>query len=610
LQDTLVSAAAEDLKVRVEPNTRIIEIRYDSVDPKFAADFTNTLVSEFVEESLQARWRTSQYTSEWLGRQMQGLKAKLQASEQQLQDYVRSSGLQFTAEKENVAEEKLRQLQLELSKAQADRLARQSRFELASSVPTDALPEVLDDMTLRQYQISVTDLRRQVVELSASLTPTNPKITRLQAQIALLEGAIEKERSNITRRIRNEYETSRRREALLRADFESQSSLLTDQASRVAHYGIMKREVESSRELYESMLRRVREATVASALRASNIWVVEPAKPPDKPYKPNTTLNSALGLISGLFGGFILVLMRERADQRIKAPGDTWANLNVSELGTIPICESKLLHRPHRGASKSIGSGKDARVLGLSATSGEAAEQQIACRVELITHHDRLSIVSECFRNVLTSIMLSSPNGERPRTLVLTSAIPGDGKTMVTSNLAIALAETNLKVLLIDGDLRKPHLHQIFEVDNCAGFSDFLKELPKSPLASLVTATVIPGLSILPSGSERDPDLVHSANLPELLRRIRAEFDIVLIDTPPTLLFPDARILARNADAVILVLRAGQTTWSTARSLCRRLSEDNTPILGAILNEWNPKATGAYSDGKYYRYYGRYYSKT
>ena len=210
----------EDLTVQA--NTRLVEILYDSKDPQLAADFANALTTEFIQQNLEARWKSTQLTGEWLTHEMENIRINLEKSEDELQRYAHASGLLFTSEKVgsrliegNVADEKLRQLQEELSKAHGERVAKQSRYELASSAPPDSLPEVLDDKTLGDDQVKLTDLRRQLAELSSSLTPVHPAVKKVQAQVLSLEGALETERTNVIQRIRNEYQSAHRRESLL-----------------------------------------------------------------------------------------------------------------------------------------------------------------------------------------------------------------------------------------------------------------------------------------------------------------------------------------------------------------------------------------------------------
>ncbi len=582
-----------NLRVRTEANTRLVEILYDSTDPQLAADFVNALTAEFIQQNLEARWKTTQQTGEWLTHQMEDVRIKLEKSEGELQSYSHASDLLFTSEKDNVAEEKLRQLQEELSKAQADRIARQSKYELASTASPESLPEVLDDKTLGEYQVKLTDLHRQLAELSTSLTAAHPLEQKVVAQIAALESALEKERINIIQRIRNEFESAQRRENLLARSYASQARLVSEQAEKVAHYNILKREVDTNRQLYDSLLRNVQQASMTSALRASNIRVVDPAKPPTRPYKPSLVLNSAMGLLAGAFFGLVFVVMRERADRSIQAPGEAALYLEVPELGVIPSADaerSRCFAYYHKGKV----------IADKEAENGKRSKQ-----VELVTWQRKPSVLADSFRDTLTSILYSGENGCRPRIIVLTSAMPREGKTTVASNLALALAEIGWPILLVDGDLRKGRLHEIFEVSNAWGLSDLLagKGLPLGR-EKIFVGTGYQRLDLIPAGSPAPSisSLLHSPRAVAVLKALRQQFHTVIIDTPPMLHIPDARVLGRLADGVILVVRSAQTTRETAAAAAQRLMEDGTRVLGTVLNEWDPRKT-RYSGGYGYRSY-------
>ena len=589
--DDLLQMVAANLKVRAQGNTRLVEIRYDDPDPQLAADIANTLTAEFIEQNLESRWKTSQQTGDWLTRQMEDARIKLEKSEQELQTYARDTGLVFTAEKDNVAEAKLRQLQEELSKAQADRVARQSKFELTRTVSPDSLPEVLDDATLKDYQVKLTDLRRQLAEISSSLTPAHPAVKKVQAQVATLEAALERERANVTTRIQNEFESAQRRERLLAASYDAQSHVVSEQAGHVTHYDILKREVDNNRQLYDSMLQHVKEAAVASALRASNIRVVDPARPPSTPYKPRIMMNATLGLLGGVFVGMIFVLLRERVDESIRAPGEASLYLDLPELGVIPAADSER----GRGFARYY-----RHRFPTSPNAGENGKQRGP--VELVISQGKPSVVAEGFRSTVLSLLYGGENGERFRVIAVTSAGPGEGKTTVAANLAQAAAETGRRVLLVDGDLRKPRLHKVFNAPNDWGLSDLLGGIkPPAGTPGTVAATGCRGLHLLTAGSAATniASLLHSPRASEFLRRMREEFEMIIIDTPPMLQMPDARLLGRMADAVILVVRSGDTTKETAAAASQRLAEDGTRVLGAVLNEWDPRKTrrGVYECG-------------
>ena len=599
-KDGLIQRAKSNLTVRAAGETRLLEVLYESADPKLAADFANTLVSEFIEQNQEMRWKSTRRTGEWLATHLDGMKAKLERSEAQLQEYARTSGLTFTSENKKISDVKLQELQAELSKAEADRVAKEANFEEAKNKPSESLPETLDDPALREYRLRLTDLQRQAAELSATLTPAHYKVRRVQAQIAQLQSALSRQRRLILRRIGNEYAAARRREALLSTAYSEQEKIVAEQSGKAIRYDTLKREVDSSRAIYESMLQRVKQAELASAMRVSNVLVVDQAKPPLLPHRPRVLMNMALGLFSGLFLGLGFILLRERLDRRIQAPGDAQSYLNLPELGVIPLAE-----RPPR----EISGNHTRNPLQLPAPA-DADADAAAKSPELAMCSAKLSPLAEGIRGTLTSILFTGQNGTHPRVVVVTSPTQGDGKTTVASNLSIALAEMGRRVLLIDGDLRRPRLHRVFEVSNTHGLSDILSgDTPLDEVVSFVRVafeTKIPGLHLLPSGATviSSMNLFYSTRMAELLSRMRDEFEMVMIDAPPMIL-ADARVLGRMADGVVLGMRAGQTTPEGASFISQRFVEDGTRVLGTVLNGWDP-ATRGYGYYGYKNSYGKY----
>lgn len=598
-REKILALIAKNLDVRAEPNTRLVEIRYDSTDPQFAANVVNTLTTEFVQQNLESRWKTSQQTGKWLTQQMEGVRIKLEKSEDQLQHYALVSGLSFTSEKDNVAEDKLRQLQEEFSKAQEDRVAKQSRYEVASTASPESLPEVLDDGTLKEYQVKLTDLRRQLAELLTVLTPAHPAVRKIQAQVTTLDSALKKERTDIVQRIRNEFESARLREQMLATTYADQARLVSEQAAEVTHYNILKRQVDTNRELYDSMLHNVQQANMTSALRASNIRVVDSARPPTHPYKPNFVSNSALGLLAGAFFGLIFIVVQERCDRSIQGPGDTAQYLDMPELGAIPTAraEGSQLFAYYQHGKRLV--------------TNDKSESSGPCQVELITSNRKPSVLADAFRATLTSILFSGKNGNWPRIIVITSTNPIEGKTTVACNLALALAEIGpsvltRSVLLIDGDLRRPRLHEIFGVPNGWGLSDLLEgKEPPSGNGGMFFKTGFRNLNLLPSGSPtvNVAALLHSQRMLAFMNHLREGFHTVIIDTPPILNLPDARVVGRLADGVILVVQSARTTRDAALAAKQRLTEDGTHVLGTVLNQWDPRMTNQYSYGYRYKYY-------
>lgn len=364
-------------------------------------------------------------------------------------------------------------------------------------------------------------------------------------------------------------------------------------AAKAVHYQILKREMELSRELYVSMLQKVKEAGIVSAIRPGNIRVISPAKRPAHPYKPAPVLNASMGLIAGLFLGIVFAFVREHADRSLRVPGEATFYLDVPELATVPSV------RPMRGV---VGQTGPRALLQRWRKSTEP--------VELVAWQKKPSLLAESMRYACSSLMFAG-QGPKPGLIVVTSPGPGEGKTTLVCNLGITIADTRRRVLLIDGDMRRPRLQRIFNLESATGLSDLLESelsIDEYEVGSIVVETHIPGLHVMSSGAHTVnlSDVRYSQRAEALLSRLRPEFDVILIDTPPMLHLLDAREFARLCDGAILVMRASKTKRDEAFAAQKRLREDGIPILGTILNDWDPAISryGYYSES--YRRAGAY----
>lgn len=573
------------LNIETPRQGRIIRIHYESHDPALAASVANTLARTLIQQRLETRWNATEKISEWLDPQIAGLKRNLAQSEEELQRYALSQGLIFTGSLESTGDQNLRLLQEELARSRADRILKQSQYETAKAGQPSLAASGEENRVLQENQIKLTDLRRQLGELGSVLKPENYRVERVQAQIVAMEAAQREEQERVGQRIEKEYTTAQTREQLLARAYAQQAELVSGQSIKATRFESLKREVEVNRRVYEAMMQKAREAGIASAIQPSNIRLITAAKPPIRPFKPNLPLNLGVGVFAGLVFGITYVVASAQVDRKLRSPGQAGRYLNLPELGTIP--------RAGRGFA--------GRLTGAEGRSGE---------VELATAGRRSSIFSESFRTALASLLYTSGGSGSPAAFVVTSPLPGEGKTTVVANLGIALAEINRRVLLVDADLRAPRLHKVFSLENEAGVADLLTgdACPTDgAIKSLIRPTSVPNLWVLTSGLavDRAASLLHAPVMEHILRYLRKNFDHVIVDAPPTLLFADARIIARSADGVLLVLRANRTSWPSAVAAAQRLQSDGAPILGTILNDWSPGMdAGTYG----YRHLRRYYS--
>ncbi|HTD42636.1 MAG TPA: polysaccharide biosynthesis tyrosine autokinase [Bryobacteraceae bacterium] len=596
-EERRIKIVQKALSVRTSLQSQVLELFYDAPDPDLAARGANVAASEFVNLNREARYQLAQDTTDWLNKQAADLRATLDASNRHLQAFARSSGLVFAGKQSTLAEDQMRQTQDSLAKAEADRANRQSRYEAAVANPAALMSDTLvAGSPLRQYQENLQKMREDLAQLKTMYTPTNYKVERVQAQINEAEQMIEKERNQTVDRLRTEYLAAAGLERLLSASQNTQLKTVEQQMDKERRYEVEKSEIDATQRLYESMLQKVKEAGAASALRTTNVRMIDAASVPSLPYSPNYPLNMALGFAVGSLGGIGLVLMRA-GSRKVRQPGES-TQLDIPELGVIP-------------------SAKDAYVLDRAGRSligfkGRARE------LGLVTSDQNHSVLAESFRATLTSVMFGAGLHRGPRlkptegrVLAVTSIDVMEGKTTVVTNLGIAAAERKQRVLLIDADLRRPRLHEVIDLPNTWGFTDLLHSqdladvADTSPLDALVRPTRIPGLWVLPSGpvDGATPSLLYSSDLRVLLDRFRKEFDLVLIDTPPMMLYADVRELGRVSDGVVMVVRANTKSPEELRDAYVKFIQDQIPVLGTILNDWKMDTSKARAYSRYHTHY-------
>jgi polysaccharide biosynthesis transport protein len=591
-----VAAAQSRLKVQQVHSSNLVEIAFEDIDPKLAVDFVNALANEGVRDDIESRSAFGGNLRRSLENHLADLRARLNRAENDVVSYASNSGLLLSgeagnAEAGNADDARLQRLQDQLSHAQSERIQKETLNTIANEADPETLPEVLDDPVLKEYRLRLVDLRKQEAELSSTFNPAYPKAKRLQAEIAELEEMITKEIGNVKSRIGNEYRASKRNEEAVVAEYSSQSAKVGELSQKTIHYNTLKQELETTRSLYEEMLKRVNEAELASVVRTGGLRVVDAARYPKPPGLSKVLLLCSIGLFSGVLVAAASVFVIDQISSTVSMPGHASAMLSVMELGTIPSARRK-----DRGSLLSV----DGRRLHSSTdhrlgASSNGTNGLLRSRVP----RGGASLFEDSFRSAINSILFALDESAEHCVIAVSSPGTHEGKTTITANLGGVLAEIGNRVLLIDSDLRKPTLHTLLGVENTTGMADLLAHnVPLTPedVRSIVKRSESGQIDVLTAGTVGGDsfDLFHSKRISELIQIVRAEYALVLIDTAPLLLVPESRTIGRLADCSILILRAGRTTGDAALAARQQMTDDRIPLLGSILNDCRRKTARGY----------------
>lgn len=587
----LVDETARGIKVKPLGITRLVELTCDSWDPAFAATFCNTLITEFQAQDLEERGSEAKHTSDWLMHQAADIRQKAEDSQARLFAATGGNGLILSQESNTVGEDRLRQMQAELVKAQADRMEKQAQTVVAKTSALDSTPNIVDSPGYAAARIRLGDLQNQVAAIVPPLTEENPRVIRLRAEIKQVQESMVAQGAASSQRLENEYTAAKHREDLLRVAYRTQEAGVSSDLEKGSQVALLRREVESEQQLYQTLMQRAKEAGFASAMQASTVRVVDEAKKPKLALYPQRFTAAGVGLLLGLLIGAVIATFKDRRSAVLRNPGDIQKLLQVEELGVIPT--SALSNRHTSAAQNEL----------VHASEFPLALPLEHPALEIAGWDNKFSLVAEAYRNATLSILLSGDRG-KPGIYVISSPNSGEGKTTVTTNLGVALSRSKLRVLLIDGDLRMPSLHKTMSVSNLVGLRDVLRG---NVIAGkfICQPTAFPNLYVLPAGtgSEEVVELLHSSHLASCLEGLSEEFDVILIDTPPISHMVDARLLAAYATGVILILRSGVTTRKQALTARDTLDHDQVRIVGSLLNDFNPSKEG---QADYYKSYYMY----
>ena len=577
VRDHLLRRFQKSLRVELVPKTDIVAINFCAHDPILASAVANVIVEKFRERSLRTSYESASQVSEWLSKQLEDLKFKARISQEQLAALERTSGLLGQDETDNIVFGKLKQLDEQLTELESDRIVKEARYRIAASGDPELLASTVPDVTLQVLRTQQAGLRAQYAQLSSKFGSGYPKLAEVADQMAASDTAVDRELKELGQRYRNDYSAALHSEQMLRASFEAQKQKAYRLNEDAAQHAILKREVESTQQLYETLQLKLKQAGIAAGLASANIEVIDPAQVPSEPSEPKPLSATLIGLGAGLLCGTVLALALESADDSVRAPEEVEQATGVPALGAIPRW-----HRPARGLL----------------AWRRAASNIVADRWDdrALMWREPASMAAEAYRAACHSLLLASQPCA-PRVIAFGSALPLEGKTTTAVNCAIALAQQGAKVLLVDGDLRQPSLHEYFGLGSQPGLRSQLQQSAGEDLACEITQQ--PGLWVLPAGASEDGGsrLLDGKSLQPLLTQWREAYDHVVVDTPPLSLVSDALVLSSCADAVVLVVRCEKTPRRAIRRAAEALHRARANLNGFLLNAFEVTSYYGYPAG-------------
>ena len=574
------------LSVKRVPNSQLMDVSFESTDPQFAARIVNEHIKNFQEQNISSRYEESLRATQWLNNELDELKIKVQESEDKRIAYERKNQIWTLDDKQNITTLRLADVNKELTAAQSERMNKEALYQFAKAGDINDVPQLRDNPILQSLIQKRQGTSEEYAEAVNQYGPNFPKVQRIQAQMKDLDQLIQKENVNTLNRIETDYREAKQREILLTQALDQQKVETNEMAERLVEYNILKREAEANKALYDGLMTKLKEVGISAALKSSDIRVVDPAMIPTYPSRPAKARNVVLAFLVGLVGGIGLALLREYLDNTVKTPDDIETLTRLPSLAVVPQFDGV------------DGNGTRKRMLKGIAANGNGK------RIELVAQHLPKSQMSEAFRALRTSLLLSQPD-RPPQVILVTSALPREGKTTAAANLAVTLAQLGDRTVLVDADLRKPGIGRLLNLGTgkYAGFSSYL-----AGVSSLDVVTVlhpdIPNLAAIPTGPlpPNPADLLSSHKLVGAIAELRTKFKFIVIDSPPVMAATDAVILSVQADGVLLVVRSGETSKVAFMRTRDLLMSVKCHMLGVVLNAVDSGAPDYYYSYRYYPY--------
>jgi succinoglycan biosynthesis transport protein ExoP len=574
------------LSVKRVPNSRLMDISFEATNPELAAQIVNAHIRNFIDQNRRSHYDATTAATTWLTDQLDELKIKVKNSEDARLDYEHKNQIWEVDDKQNMTTQRLSEISRQLIEAQGERMRKQSLFDFAKQGDADLVPQIRDSASVQELLHRRTELNVQYTEAISQYGPNFPKVQRLQSQLKEVDQNLEREKRAVVARLGSEYHEAQQREELLVRTLDQQKSEANLMSERMVQYNILKRDAEADKALYDGLLTKLKEAGISAALQSSNIRVVDPAMIPSYPSRPAKARNVTLAFLVGLVGGIALAILREYMDNTVKTPDDVETLARLPSLAVVPAFED------------SPGDGRRRKTLSEALGNGHTKH------VELVAQHLPKSQMSEAFRALRTALLLSQA-GRPPQVILVTSALPREGKTTAAANLAVTLAQLGDRTLLIDADLRKPGVGRLLNMNGgkYAGLSSYLAGVSSLDLVT-VQHPAIPNLSAIPTGPlpPNPADLLSSHKLADAIAELRTKFKFIVIDTPPVMAATDAVILSVQADGVLLVVRSGETPKEAFTRTRDLLVSVKCRLLGVVLNAVNSSAPDYYYSYRYYPY--------
>lgn len=589
--------------ISIQPvrGTSLADVVVTHPSPAVAAQLANAHAQAFIEMDVETKVASLHDAQSLLGQQLEEVKAQLGASRKALGDYQREHGIISLAENNTtLTRESIKQLNKLLTQAQGERIVAEAAYRSAAAMTPEQLAATLPDDGLQTLRTELLGLTAKYQANLQDFGQNHPDMVALRARLNAMRDKLRTAAVQARERLRALFTATQAKENDLRKNLEALSRTASKEDQGLVQLSILQRDVESNQQLYNTLLQQAKEADLNSgAFRWANAKLVDRAVPPNVPTYPRTQRNLALGLFLGLFGGVLGCVLIERLDNSLHTPDDVVTSLDLPAIGVVPDFR---------------------RLAGPTAMRPTLAlERDEQPGHELVTLLDPASVVSEAYRSLRTNLMFSCP-GAPPRSLLVTSSQAGEGKTVTVINLAVSLALSGARVVVIDADLRKPSCHTALRIERRPGLSEVLTgqcdpkdALTRSPLFPGATNHLHNGhgLYILPAGTlpPNPAELLGSEVMSELLRTLRADFEFILIDSPPILPVTDSVVMATKADAVLLVVKGGEWGRDVVQRALAQLDAVRAHTLGVVLN--NVDITRGGSPYYYYRHYYRgYYGST